>query len=97
MIHLRVPGKLYSKVVQMAKESGFNGVQELTRQVLREKVEDFELKASIERLRANMGKGEVKRLTKEERDKVYDAALKKTKKERLEVLREFGLENVRKL
>jgi len=97
MIHLRVPGKLYSKVVQMAKESGFNGVQELTRQVLREKVEDFELKASIERLRANMGTSEVIELTPEQKDAIYERAIKKTKKERLEMLRKFGLEHVRKL
>ena len=97
MIHLRVPGKLYSKVVQIAKESGFNGVQELTRQALRDKVEDIELKASIERIRANMGKGDVKRLSKEERDKAYDEFLKMTKKGKLEMLREFGLEDARKL
>ena len=97
MIHLRVPGKLYSKVVQMAKESGFNGVQELTRQVLREKVEDFELKASIKRLRANMGTSKVHRPTKEEREQQFQEFLKMTKKDKLEMLREFGLEDVRKL
>ena len=97
MIHLRVPGKLYSKVVLIAKESGFNGVQELTRQALREKVDDIELKASIERLRANMGTSKVKRLTPNEKDELYEKAIRKTKKERLELLREFGLENARKL
>jgi hypothetical protein len=81
----------------MAKESGFNGVQELTRQVLREKVEDFELKASIERLRANMGTGEVKRLTKKQKEELYQKVIEKTPGERLELLKEFGLEDVRKL
>ncbi|MCR4369273.1 MAG: hypothetical protein NUV67_05200 [archaeon] len=97
MIHLRVPGTLYSKCVQIAKESGFNGVQELTRQALREKVDDIELKASIERIRSAMGTSEVKRLSKKEREELFQSFLKDTEQDKLKLLREFGLEDVRKL
>ena len=97
LIHLRIPETLHARCIQIVKGNGFGSVQELTREALRQKVNDYETQAAIERLRANMGKGEVKRLTPEEKEKCYQEAIKMTKKERLELLREFGLEDVRKL
>ena len=97
MIHLRVPDKLYAKCVQVVKGNGFGNVQEFTRLALREKVDDFELKASLERIRSAMGTSEVRRPTEKEREKQYNEFMKMTKKDKLKMLRKFGLEDVRKL
>ena len=98
MVHLRIPKRLYAKCVQVVKDNGFSNVQELTREALRKRVENYETQAAIERLRKGMGSVEnVKRLTRKEREKLYKDEMKKTKAERLELLRKFGLEDVRKL
>ena len=97
LIHLRIPESLHAKCIQLVKSNGFGSVQELTREALRQKVNDYETSAAIERLRANMGTSELKRLSPEEKEKCYQEALKMTKKERLELLRKFGLEDIPKL
>ena len=97
LIHLRIPETLHARCIQIVKGNGFGSVQELTREALRQKVNDYETQAAIEMLRANMGAYEVNRLGPEEKEKAYRDFLKATKKDKLELLRKFGLENVRKL
>lgn len=97
MVHLRIPKRLYVRCVQIVKENGFSSVQELTREALREKINDYETQAAIERLRKLKGSVKnIKRLTKEERDKAMGEFLGMSKKERLDMLREFGLDKARK-
>ena len=76
----------------MMKGKIIKGVQEL-----KSKGDDYELNAALARIHSAMGSTNVKRLTKKQREKLYRDEMKKTKAEKLQLLRELGLENIRKL
>ncbi len=94
---LRLTPKLYNESQRIVKENGFANVQELLRESLRKTIKDYETEAAIERLRKLKGSiKNIRRSTKEEREKTYREFLKMSRKERLQLLREFGLDKARK-
>ena len=97
MVHLRIPKRLYTLCVQIVRENGFGSVQELARESLRKAVSDYENEGAIKRLKALQGSVKnIKRMTKEERDATMKEFLGMSRKERLQLLREYGLDKARK-
>lgn len=76
----------------MMKGKGMKGVQEL-----KSKDDEYELNAALARIHSAMGSTDVKRLTKKQRERLYRNEMKKTKAQKLHLLRELGLGDIRKL
>ncbi|MBI2529689.1 MAG: hypothetical protein HYW05_00915 [Candidatus Diapherotrites archaeon] len=97
MVHLRVPAELYLQSLTIVKEKGFASIQEFMRNAMRNFIDKWETEMAIERIRKLKGslKG-VKPLTEAEREKAFRDFLKMTPKQRSDLFREFGLENIRK-
>jgi Arc/MetJ-type ribon-helix-helix transcriptional regulator len=78
MVHLRVPDKLYKEVEKLVKQMGFRSVQEFIRQAIRDQSYEYQKKLAMIHLRKDFGslKGKIKRLTEEERDKVFQEFIK---------------------
>jgi len=97
MVHLRFPGTLYARGQTIVKEKGFASIQEFIRNSVRTAIDKFETQMAIERIRKLKGsvKG-IKRPTEAEREEAFQGFLKMTPKQRSDLFREFGLENIRK-
>jgi len=97
MVHLRIPGELYAQSQTVVKEKGFASIQEFIRNMMRNGIEEIKTQMAIERLRKLKGsvKG-IKRPTEAEREEAFQDFLRMTPKERSDLFREFGLENIRK-
>ena len=74
----------------MVKGKGMGGVQQL-----KNRGDDYELNAALARIHSAMGSTNVKRLTKKQRKKLYHDEMKKTKAQKLQLLRELGLQDIR--
>jgi len=92
LVHLRVSDKLYKDSIEIVRESGFNSIQEFIREAVRKTVEDFQTRMAIRNLRKLQGsvKG-IKRMTKEERDRLFEEYAKKNPSE---IFRKYDLNKV---
>ena len=92
LVHLRVSDKLYRDSQEIVRENGFNSIQEFIREAVRKKVEEFQTMMAVRRLEKLKGsvKG-IKRMTKEERDKLFEEYVKKNPSE---IFRKYNLNKV---
>ncbi len=73
-IHVRVPEKILNQVKDISDELGYTSEQEYFREALREKVEaDLKKKIVSELLKLKGSAKEIRKMTKEDRDKIARA------------------------
>lgn len=97
MVHLRVPGNLYADSREIVEDSGFGSIQEFIKESMRKMVYEYKKQVALMHLRQL--KGSLKpsrRLSTEERNVLAREFVKQSRSERLKLLREFGLDKVRK-
>jgi len=87
LVNVRLSKKLYSECTDVVKEFGFNNIQELVKEALRNAVHEYHKRKGIEWLEKNFGKSKPrKRLTKTEKEKI---ALGLTQEESKRLSKEF--------
>jgi len=91
-IHLRVPTLLYQESEEIKKDFGFSNIQEFIKDAMRKTILEYKRQKALKNLEKNFGSVKnIKRLTKEEREKL---ALEFTPKRDVELAKKYGLEGV---
>ncbi len=95
LIHLRVPDNLYKKAAEISKEGGYRNVQEFTLESIRKTAQEYYRQKALKALDEEFGKykGKIKRLTKEEREKIFEEFIEE-KKRGLNIFRKYGFDKI---
>ena len=96
MITLKLQEDFLKKLDEIVEKCSFSSRTEFIRNAVREKIEQYELKAAIEKLKEGKGsmKGKVKTLTKGEMNEAVENYLSMGKEERLNLLRKSGWDKI---
>ena len=92
MLHLRLSDIAYRDSSGLAEEFGFQSLQEYFRNALRMMNEEYKKRKALALLEKNFGRGkgkQVKRLTKEERRRLF---LEFEKEDKSDIFRKAGLD-----
>ena len=91
-IHLRLPKLLYKESEEIKKDFGFSNIQEFIKEAIRKAILEYKRQKAMKYFEKNLGSiKNIKRLTKEEREKI---ALEFTPEKDKELAKRYGLEEV---